>query len=149
MEFILSLAILLYLLWQLCRCGGPRARLLIFFTFDNPIKIQAMAATLNNEQFVTGQIQPVTKKEKPAPVQAGTVSYASSDPSIFTVDVDPSDETKFTVTGVAPGTAQLDISADADLGDGVRTINAFAAIEVLPAEAAGFNIVFGEPQETA
>lgn len=106
-----------------------------------------MAATLNNEQLIDGELQPVTKKGKPAEVQPGTVTISSSDETVFTVQRDPENEKKFKVIAQNTGVAQLDFSADADLGDGVKTITGFAAIEVVPAEAAGFGVTFGAPQE--
>lgn len=106
-----------------------------------------MAVVLSDTQFIDGQLAAVNKKGRPAPVQAGTVAYSSSNESVFTVTEDENDETKFKVVAVGAGTAQLNYSADADLGEGEVTITGFTDVEVTPAQATGFNVTFGEPQE--
>ena len=108
-----------------------------------------MAVVLSDTQFIEGQVSTVNKKGKPAPVQSGTIEYSSSNEAVVTVTESPDDETKFTVTAVGAGTAQVNYSADADLGDGVVPISGFTDFEVTPAQATGFNVTFGEPQEQA
>ncbi|MFO1351898.1 MAG: hypothetical protein U1F68_14990 [Gammaproteobacteria bacterium] len=46
----------------------------------------------------------------------------------------------------ALGTAQITVTADADLGEGVRTLTALGSIEVIGGEAVAGVISFGEPQ---
>lgn len=106
-----------------------------------------MAVIISDTQFIEGQVQTVNKKGKPAPVEAGTIAYSSSNEAVVTVTENPDDETKFTVTAVGAGTAQVNYSADADLGEGVVPISGFTDFEVTPAQATGFNVTFGEPQE--
>lgn len=106
-----------------------------------------MAVTLKKRQFVEGQVTPTDKDGDPAAVEPGTVSFTSSDESIATVEEDPNDETKFKIIGKKAGVAQVDFSADADRGEGVKTITGFVAVEVLPADATGFGVTFGEPQD--
>lgn len=111
------------------------------------IKGKIMAASITTTQQVTGTLQPVDAKGKPASVEVGTVRFSSSDQSVFTVEQDPTNELSVKVVAVGPGTAQLDYSADADLGEGIKTIEGFTAIEVLPASAVGFGLAFGAPEE--
>lgn len=106
-----------------------------------------MAVSITTTQQVSGTLQPVDAKGKPASVEAGTVKFSSSDEAVFTVEQDPSNELSVKVVAVGPGTAQLNYSADADLGEGVKTIEGFTAIEVLPASAVGFGLNFGTPEE--
>jgi len=106
-----------------------------------------MSVTLSEVQFVEGQVTPVNRLGGPAKVEAGSVEYSSSDPLVATVEEDPNDETKFKVVAHSPGISQVDISADADLGDGVVTISGFVAVEVLPENATGFGVTFGAPQD--
>lgn len=108
-----------------------------------------MAVTLTEVQEVTGQVTPTNKKGNPAPVEAGSVSYSSSDESIAVVEEDPNDETKFKIVAKGVGVAQVDVSADADLGEGVITVTGFVAVEVLPAGATGFGITLGTPTDQA
>lgn len=107
-----------------------------------------MSVTLTTAQFVEGFLTPVDSEGQAALVEPGSVMFLSSDETIFSVEKNPDNELAFKITANAAGVAQLDFSADADLGDGVKTISGFAAIEVIPSEAVGFGIVFGEPQNS-
>lgn len=142
----LWLAAVLYLGYRKKYC--KRQPLFITLFFDNlKIKSNIMAVSMTDTQFVTGQITPTNKKGNPAPVEAGSVKITSSNESVAVVTQDVADQTKFTVTGVAPGVAQIDVSADADLGEGITNITGFLAVEILPAQATGFGITTGTPQE--
>jgi len=92
----------------------------------------------------------------PIPSQAtlsGT-SYASSDPAVFTVAVDPSTPNRAIITAVAPGTATLTEVAMATEPDGktteqiqgVATIVLTAAPPPPPPPAASLVFTFGTPQ---
>lgn len=126
----------------------------IFTITINSITVKStnMAVSFYPGQSVEGTLQPLDRKGNPANVEAGSVRFTSSDESIFTVESDPTNELKVKLVAVAPGVAQLNYSADADLdlGEGeVRTIEGFAAVEVLPEEAVGFGIQFSEPVDQA
>lgn len=105
--------------------------------------------SLTQTQFAqSGDLQAVDRLGNPAEVQEGSVNFSSSDESIFTVEQNPENEKQVKVVAHAPGVAQLNYSADADLGEGVVTIEGFTGVEVLPAQAVGFSgLSFGEPQE--
>lgn len=75
------------------------------------------------------------------PPQKGTASYSSSDEAVFTVDEDPSDETKFKITPVGVGKGNLTASIDADPGDGVVTVSNSLEVEITPDEATTLDIV--------
>lgn len=102
--------------------------------------------TLTDTQMVSGTIQPLDKKGKPAPVQAGSSVFSSSDSSVITVD---SVDLSVTVKAVAAGTAQVRWSADADLGDGVVTISAAEDFVVTGGQAVSAGFTFGTPTEQA
>lgn len=109
-----------------------------------------MALTMTTTQQATGQVQPVDSKGNAAQVEAGSVDYSIDDPDLVEVIEDPDDETKFTLKAKGKvGVGQFRVTADADLGEGVKSIETFAAIEILPAGAVGFGIQFGEPVEQA
>jgi hypothetical protein len=144
---VVALIVLIALLRRGRKAPGYRLRLAFFL---NNIKIEGtnMALTMTSTQQATGQVQPVDIKGNPAQVEAGTVEYTIDDPSIAEVIEDPDDETKFTVRALGPvGVTQLTIRADADLGEGVKHIETFAAIEITPAGAVGFGVTFGTPTE--
>lgn len=106
-----------------------------------------MAATITINQKVSGQVTAVDRKGNPAQVEAGSWKFSSSDPAVAEITQDAEDESKFTVTSVGFGVCQINVSADADLGEGVEEISAFAAVEVIKEKAVGFGFTFGEPTD--
>lgn len=120
----------------------------------NHIKITGgiQMVSLKYTQQLRGVLgSPVDAKGNDASIQAGSVKLSSSDEEIFTVEKDetkPDDQAAFKIVAHKPGVAQLDYEADADLGEGVKTIAGFAGVEVLPGEAVGFGQPsFGTPEE--
>ena len=126
----------------------PKYKLDLTLSFSKTIKLKSnkMAVTLSTIEQVSGQVTPTNAKGGPAQVESGSVEYSTSDASIADVVEDPNDETKFLIVAKSVGVAQVNVSADADLGAGVETITAFVAVEVLPAGATGFGLSFGTPE---
>jgi hypothetical protein len=126
-----------------------KGKLFLSFNFQTfKIKGVNMAVTLTTAQQVSGQVNPVDRSGKPAKVEAGSVQYEIvSGTDVAVIEEDPSDETKFTLKALAPGVAELRVYADADLCEGVESIETFAAIEVLPEKAVGFGVTFGTPED--
>jgi hypothetical protein len=100
---------------------------------------------LTNTQQCPIAVQGVDKKGNPA--ELDSVVFTSSDPSVATVDQDPADQTKALVKAVAAGTAQINVTADADLGDGVTEITGALDLAVVAGQAVGFVINTGTPEE--
>jgi hypothetical protein len=100
---------------------------------------------LTDTQQVPVQIAGADKKGAPAPVQNPT--FTSSDPNVATVTQDTTDPTKATVVAGLPGTCQIQVSADADLGDGVTTISGVLDITVVAGQAASIAVTAGTPVE--
>ncbi len=96
-------------------------------------------------QKSTVSIKPVDIKGNPAAVDGVPVWGVSAD---GTVSLFPSDDgLSCDVVGVAPGTVQVNVSADADLGTGVKTITGTLDVEVIAAEAVGFAITTGPVED--
>lgn len=108
-----------------------------------------MAFTLTADQKVTLSVAPVDKYGNPASLD-GNPSWTVSDSAILTV-TPATDGLSAVVEAVGPiGTAiQVTVSADADLGEGVRTITSVLEVNVVGGEANGFTIQPGsaEPKE--
>lgn len=93
-----------------------------------------------NQKF-TISVQALTSKDQPAPVE--NVNVSSSNPAVLAVSDDPSNPTDPAtglITGVAKGTglagsAQLSITADADLGEGEKLLVAILDVQVDAEEA--------------
>ena len=92
------------------------------------------------------QVAYVDAGGNPAKVD-GDVAWASSDPTVVAITVDPDDSTMCTITSTDNiGQAQITATADADLGTGVRSLVTLADVSVIAGEAvAGTISPVGEP----
>ncbi len=102
---------------------------------------------MTSTQQVSGQLTPQNRLGAPAPVEEGSVLIQSSNTSVCSVEIDPEDQTRFKLKATGPGVAQIDFAADADLGEGVVSISGFVGVEIVPAQASGFGIQMGTPEE--
>jgi hypothetical protein len=124
--------------------ADPTPRFALGFDFGtHVIEGIDLMSRINTEQRVLVSVNPLTVAGNPAAID-GDVVFLSSDESVARVD--SVSATSAYVTAVGPGAAQIFVSFDADLGEGVRTIELSGAIEVVPAEAARGEIVFGDPE---
>lgn len=105
--------------------------------------------TMTATQQTTGTVEPVDKNGHPAPIEAGTSVFSSSDETVITVTEDPSNELTVLVKGVAAGAAQCRWKADANLGDGVQEISAFEDFTVTSSMAVAGKFTFTPPVEQA
>lgn len=104
-----------------------------------------MAVTMTVDHFFEASLQPVDSFGNPARVD-GVPVWGVSDESIL--DVGPSaDGLSAIVSAVGTvGVAQVTVSADADLGDGVRELTGILDVEVLAGEAVALSITAGPLQ---
>ena len=125
-----------------------KPKLIMTLEFENiTIKGDIKVIGLKLAQKVRVTLQPVDRLGNPATVEAGSVSFSSSDEAICTVVQDSENELVAEVFSQGVGVAQLDYSADADLGEGVESISGFSSVEVLPLGAVGFGLEVGEPED--
>jgi len=115
--------------------------------FTAKAKGNQMAYTLGNDHFIEVKVAYVDAAGNPAVVDGAPV-WSSSDPSVLAVDVDAADAFSAKVTPAGPArTAQVKVSADADLGTGTRELITLLDVEVVAGEAvAGTISVVGDPQ---
>ncbi len=118
---------------------------LTFFIHNFKLKgVFSMLQLKNNQlaRFVVGA--PKDIKGDDAPIQPDSLKVSSSNNEVFTVEPDekdPDNPMAWKVVAGRKGAAVLTIEADADLGEGVKTIAAEVAVEVTSSEA----VTFGEP----
>ncbi len=105
------------------------------------------AYILTDSQKVTISIAAVDKKGAPADVQG--IAFASSDTTVATVEQDAGDMTKAVVVAGMPGSAQISVTADADLGDGVSLLTGVFDLSVVGGQAVGLSVSAGSPEEQA
>lgn len=123
-----------------------RKRLAVGFKFFNELGKEIMALKLKDDEKATASIKPVDKKGFPAQVDDVPVWAASAE---GIVELTPAaDGLSCVIAGMAPGACQVNVTADADLGDGVRNITGTLDVEVLGGDAVTINIETGavEPQ---
>ena len=85
-------------------------------------------------------------KGRPAKVD-GVPSWSSSNIDVATVTDISTDGLSATVKGVAPGLCQVTVTADADLGAGVKNITGFLDVNITGGEAITVELVPGTPVE--
>lgn len=101
---------------------------------------------LPNDQFVTASIQPVDAKGNPAKVD-GIPAWSSSSPSIANVtNISADGLSADVVPGDQLGTCQINVQADADLGEGVNHITGVLDVQTVAGSAVGFTISTSAPQ---
>lgn len=100
---------------------------------------------LTDTQQVSVAVSATTKRGRPA--QVHDVVFSSSDENVATVEADADDASKALVKAVGEGTAQINVSADADLGEGVTTIHGALDVTVIPSQATQLALQTGTPEE--
>jgi hypothetical protein len=107
-----------------------------------------MSLVLTDIQEVTLSVAPVSAAGNPAPVEGPPV-WSVSDPTVGAVTVAADGlSAKFVTTGKL-GLCQVNVSADADLGPGVKTITGVLEVEVVASEAANLGVTAGTPADKA
>jgi len=103
-----------------------------------------MAFTLTDIQQVTLAITAVDARGNPAKLDGAPV-WATSDAALLSI-VASEDGLSCVATAVGPlGTAQVTVSADADLGEGTRELAGLLDVEIIASEALNITIVPGTP----
>lgn len=103
-----------------------------------------MALVLTDIQKVSLSITPTSAAGNPAPVDGAPV-WTSSDESVLTVTASADGLSAEAVTTGKLGVAQVSVSADADLGEGVTTITGVLDVEVKASEAVSLAVSAGTP----
>lgn len=100
--------------------------------------------TLTDIQGVDLSVAPVDAKGNPAKVDGAPVWVVSA-PDVCDIAV-AADGLSAHVTAKGPlGSCQVTVTADADLGEGVRNITGMLDVEVIASEAASLSITAGAP----
>lgn len=103
-----------------------------------------MQITITNEQKIKVTLTPKTDSGKPAQID-GVPSWTVSTGDA-TLDQAPDGMSVYLVSGDAPGTSEILVEADADLGEGVETISATITLNVEGAKAVNLGLAIGEPE---
>jgi hypothetical protein len=102
---------------------------------------------LTDTQEVDLAIKPIDKKGQAAQVD-GVPVWVSSDPSV--IEITPAaDGLSCLAKAGNIGSAQVSVSADADLGEGVVTITGVLDFNVVAGQAVSLSVIAGVPREQA
>lgn len=127
----------------------PQYRAIFTFTMGQFIfKGENMANTMQAGSFATLAVQWVDSKGNPAKVD-GPTDWVSSNEDVATIEVATGNPLIANIHSVGPvGPVQFQATADADLGEGVKTITATCDVSVIAGEASGGTIDFTQPVAT-
>ena len=103
--------------------------------------VKSMSFTLSSIEKVSLMIQPVNAKGNPAPID-GVPVWTISDPTVATLIV-ADDGLTASLVAINPGSVQITVQADADLGPGTKLITGTLDVTVTAAEAVAINIIPG------
>jgi hypothetical protein len=121
--------------------GAPLWRAIFTWKIQGlTIRGENMASTITTGTSATAKVAWVDAGGNPATVD-GPTAWASSDTAIATVEANATDSTEAQVVSVGPiGPAQLQATADADMGSGVQTITAMLDLTVIAGQASAGTI---------
>lgn len=124
---------------------APEYRAIFTFTMGQFVfKGENLMNTMQAGSYATLSVQWVDSHGNPAKVD-GPTEWVSSDEDIATVEVAVGNPLIANVKSAGPiGPVQIQATADADLGEGVKTITATCDISVIAGEASGGEINFSQ-----
>lgn len=135
----------------LCRllgCHGRAPSAQAQFTIG-PVELKtkgvATMLILTDEQKCGLAVAFTTQAGNPATVD-GVPAWSVSDATVLTLEVAPDGLSAVITTAGPLGTAQVSVSADADLGEGIETITGVLDVEVRAARAVTVGISAGTPE---
>jgi hypothetical protein len=129
-----------------CEHKAVRFRWRIGPVESSPKPGEVAMLVLKDAQKVTITVSPIDAKGNAAQVD-GVPAWAVANPAILTLVPSADGLTCVATTTGAVGTTQITITADADLGEGIKTISGLVDVEVVSGMAAGLNIVAGTPED--
>jgi hypothetical protein len=122
---------------------GPAVKLVFTSVLEGKITEGVTHMDLRDDQKTTLSISPVDAKGKPAAID-GAPTWASSDETVISLEV-AGDGMTAVANGVAPGTARVVVTADADLGSGTTPITGTLDFNVTAGQAATITITAAPP----
>lgn len=104
-------------------------------------KGENVSETLGVGHFATVAVEWVDATGAPAKVD-GPTSWESTDPAVLTCQVSTGNPLIANCQAVAIGTAQIQATADADMGDGIKHVTSTIEVTVIAGEAVGGSMTF-------
>jgi hypothetical protein len=101
-----------------------------------------MIVVITNEQKVKVTVQPTTEAGNPANID-GTPTFEVTEGDATVEPVEGEPNSAYLVSGAADVVSTIKVSADADLGEGVATIEEVITLNVVQASANTLGVVAG------
>lgn len=124
---------------------GPAVQIIFTANLEGSVQTGVTKMDIRDDQQVALTISIVDKKGKPAQVD-GVPAWAGSDDTVITVTA-AADGMSANVVGVAPGSARVVVTADADLGTGTTDLTGTLDFNVLAGGAVSISIAAGTPTD--
>jgi len=112
-----------------------------------------LLANLKNDEEMDGELVFTNSQGGPAAIQKGSVTWSAvAATGAFTVEQNPDDERKCVVKGNPQSTGGpedigiVTVDFDGDAGEGTKSQHGEGAINVIPGDAATFEVKFGAPR---
>ena len=106
-----------------------------------------MAITITDSQKFTATVSVTDAKGNPATLDGDPI-WTVSDATLMLLTVNPATPATADVAAVGPlGVGQLTVTADADRGEGVRTLTGILSVTVIGGEAVSLEIATTAPVE--
>jgi len=103
-----------------------------------------MAIQLTDVQKVALSISAVDAAGNPAPIENAT--WQSSNPAVLSVTASTDGLSAVATTAGQLGTAQVQVSVDARIGEGEVVLQGVLDVEVIASEATALNVAAGVPE---
>lgn len=100
-----------------------------------------MSEVLGVGHYATVTVQWLDSHGNPAKVD-GPTKWESTDPAVLTVTVSTGNPLIANAKAIAIGSAQIHATADADLGEGIKTVTSTIDVTVIAGEAVGGEMTF-------
>jgi hypothetical protein len=130
-----------------CCCRKPRRVWPVFRLALGPFVVNFrgnFTMLLPDDKIVSASVTYTDAKGHPAKVD-GVPVWASDNTDVATVAASEDGMSATISPGSSLGTAQISVTADADLGEGTREVIGIGTVEVVAGEAVAAVLSFGEP----
>jgi len=126
--------------------GFRQKSVAVGFQFFNPEGDEITMFTMRYNQEVEVSIKPVDAAGNDAPVD-GIPAWSLSSPDFAHIKSTAADGLKAVIAGDKPGSFQVNVTGDADLGTGVIPIVSMLDMTLQPGQATGFEMQTGTPTD--
>lgn len=105
-----------------------------------------LSLVITSEQKIKVTLNPVTAAGNPAQVDTLSIAWGVTEGDAVVELIEGEPYSAYLISGGAGVANVIEVSADADLGEGVKTISDMVALNVVAAEAAFLGLIAAEAE---